>query len=74
MAFPHGDQEVEVACNVDLFEIDDTNSVHLKAVKNEEIVKCYGKYYITSSKYIQDTITSKAMEKGTHLLHKIKIM
>ena len=64
MAFPHGDQEVEVACNVDLFEIDDANPVR----KNEEIVKCYGKYYITSFKYIQDTITRKAMDKGI-LLH-----
>ena len=68
MAFPHGETQVEVACNVDLFLFDEKNTAHVDALEQNQIINCYGNYFMTSFKYIQDVITMMATIKGT--IHK----
>ena len=41
MAFTHGADQVEVACNVDLFSMDETNPYDNK-IEDYAIDKCYG--------------------------------
>lgn len=71
MAFNHGANQVEVACNIDLFSIDETDSQHKF---DFSIEKCYGNFYMTSFKDIQALISQKAQNLGCSVQGETKII
>ena len=73
MAFTHGTDQVEVACNVDLFSVDETNPNDDK-IEDYAIDKCYGNFYMTSFSHIHEQITQKAQNLGCSVQDETKII
>ena len=64
MAFTHGENQIEIACNVDLIKFDLKNEFHEKLVKEHKLERCMGNYFITPFDAIQEAIRIKTEESG----------
>ena len=64
MAFPHGANKMEIACNVDLVHLDRKNSKQIEAVKDGKFVKNMGDFYMTPFDVIHNEIRLKAEAAG----------
>ena len=67
MAFPHGDNQIEVACNVDLILFDEKNSKHQIEKENGRLIQCMKNYFITPFQVIEDEIKEMASSEGISL-------
>ena len=68
MAFPHGDNQIEIACNVDLLLFDEFNEKHSKEKSEEKFVKCHGEYYMTPFEVIHEEIAKKAGQSNFQVI------
>lgn len=68
MAFPHGDNQIEIACNVDLVLFDDKDEKQVNAKAQGKFVKSFGDYYMTPFEVIHKEITDKAKEFNCHVI------
>ena len=74
MAFPHENDRVEVACNVDLICYDPKNERHQKAREKGHLVHCMAQYYITSFSTIFERVRALASKSGITVQEKSKIV
>jgi len=64
MAFHHGENQIEIACNVDMVFYDETNSKHKKECENGRFVQSMGNYFVTPFEVIENEIKEKAKLQG----------
>ena len=64
MAFPHGENQIEVACNVDLVFYNENNLRHKIEKENGRLFQCMGNYFSTPFSVIEKEIKEKAELEG----------
>ena len=68
MAFPHGNNQIEIACNVDLISFDEKNPKHVDAKQKKTLVKVTRDYYKTPFNVIHREIVKKARESNCDVI------
>ena len=64
MAFHHKDN-IEIACNVDMFILKENNSMHMKHLKMNNIERVMGELWRTRFSVIGDQVETQASRSGT---------
>lgn len=72
MAFPHGENQIEVACNVDLVLYDEKNPKHKVAKEEGRLVHVMGNYFTTPFQVIEAEIRKIANFEYFYLKNFIK--
>merc|ERR1712156_75288 len=68
MAFHHGENQIEIACNVDMICYDENNSKHKKEHENGRFVQNMGNYFITPFEVIENEIKKRAGLHGVSII------